>query len=217
MNYIINHYINNQNIHNIYFEANITVSINKEIDNIQILKQNKILIDNPDWNILSNEQIVFDEKRYNKYIKQMNVFINNNFIAQTNNETERKRIKENFNLSSFFLKNEIIQWLNDNIDNKEQQNWTTGNQEFNFKNHNTIFVFFKKQEDALMFIEKWSVFKKPTFYFDFFNNDKREISINDLNKFIDFKFEKKIQTQQNISKINTNMDKETFLLNDFDN
>lgn len=217
MNYIINHYINNQNIHNIYFEANITVSINKEIDNIQILKENKILIDNPDWNILSNEQIVFDEKRYNKYIKQMNVFINNNFISQTNNETERKRIKENFNLSSFFLKNEIIQWLNDNIDNKEQQNWTTGNQEFNFKNHNTIFVFFKKQEDALMFIEKWSVFKKPTFYFDFFNNDKREISINDLNKFIDFKFEKKIQTQQNISKINTNMDKETFLLNDFDN
>ena len=88
------------------------------------------------------------------------------------------------------LKEDVIDWLNENIKDRkgstketpinERKAWCTGNDEYNTKQSYQIHVFFSRQKDALRFIEHFSIYKKPTFYFDYFHSERREMDIKDI-------------------------------------
>lgn len=66
----------------------------------------------------------------------------------------------------------------------------TGSPKYNSHNTDEITIFFSRQIDALRFIEKWSCYKKPVFYFDYFNDERREMEINEFIRLTNIAYDK---------------------------
>jgi hypothetical protein len=134
------------------------------------------------------------------------------------------------------LKKEVIDWLNLNIKdikNESEKNinaikgWCVENKEGLKLNCGEVKIYFKRQEDALRFIRKWSIFKEPLFYFDYLSDDRRNMDLNKiiyiLNNYLEEKGLRKIEKEDiklnNKFQGNINLDPLTFTFNyiDFDN
>jgi hypothetical protein len=207
----------------VYFEKYLDTDYLREIDE-------DYSIADPDYEILTNFKEVFDKASYDirkefqiEKAKEKGIPFDLEKFDEFYKEFEYKE--------KAFLKPKIIEWLNKNVkdykgtDNNsdivDRKSWAVGAEDYDINNQN-IMIFFKRQEDALAFIEKWSIFKEPTFYFDYFHDDRREQDINKTMKIVnDFRKElnkesyilksKKPQTQ------NINLDKTTFHFIDWEN
>ena len=79
------------------------------------------------------------------------------------------------------LKQEIIDWLDENVqDNNSRytesdKSWCMGNDEYRSHDHSSVTLFFYRRSDAMKFIKRWSVHKKPTTYLNYFKDDYREL------------------------------------------
>lgn len=214
----------------VYFSRNITLpDILENNKNVEILTK----LENPDFENLIIEELLLNEK---DYLKTIEIVISNILEYKKLSEKEIEEIKERYKESYFelvpILKPEIINWLNENIkdvkntesiDLQDIKGWCIGNNPYRTRNHG-FNIFFKRELDALKFIRKFSVFKEPIFYFDYFSDDRRNM---DLNKIIHILKLNDKENKINIDKIkelklnnkyqgNVTLDPLTFRLLDFD-
>ena len=78
------------------------------------------------------------------------------------------------------LKPEIIQWLSKNVKDRKctghKQGWCIGSDMFNSKDPLSLLIFFERQRDAIKFIRRWSSFKNPVNYLNYFKDIKRKLN-----------------------------------------
>lgn len=122
--------------------------------------------------IVNNEFKFFDENQYKKD-KEFHDSQNDSGFEYKDewirNNNTRKVNRLNFN---------IINWLNKNIkDFKNEKGFCFGNDLYNSYTSIHFNIWFKRKKDALKFIETWSVHKKPTTYFDYFREVRKELNL----------------------------------------
>lgn len=80
-----------------------------------------------------------------------------------------------------FLKQEVIDWLNENVaddakpDDQPANGWCMGNDDYRSSGSSSLGLWFYRRRDALAFVKRWSVHKKCTTYFDYFNEIRKEL------------------------------------------
>lgn len=117
-----------------------------------------------EWLDLIKKIEFFDEVEFN-YTKKYNE--KHGLPAPDKNDTV-------FTRETVTLKPIAMHWLNKNIPNIEgTKAWCIGNNEFNKRNYGEFDIFFKRLEDGLAFIEKFSQYKQPTEFFDYFNDSRK--------------------------------------------
>jgi len=74
----------------------------------------------------------------------------------------------------------VVKWLEINIKDREgsdiNKGWAIGTEEFYKKNYNSFGIFFDREEDAMMFIEKFSEYKIPTYHLNYFKDVRKQIN-----------------------------------------
>ena len=140
-------------------------------------------IPDPDWsNLIEMRKDFFDEKNY-----QDSLDFKRKLAKEFNKDFDESAFsKELFIKEGKYLKQEVIEWLNENVKDKKDSNentpleerkgWAIGNVGFRHK-EDGVTIFFERQLDALKFIRKFSIFKEPTQYFDYFE-DKQSIEMH---------------------------------------
>ena len=77
------------------------------------------------------------------------------------------------------LKPEVIQWLQDNIkdrqDDEQKKAWCVGTDKYNADMAISFTLFFERPSDALKFIKRWSSHKHPVDYLNYFQDIRREL------------------------------------------
>ena len=196
MTYHTNHSFCSKCNHNDdFFDGGVMVYFGERLSTNFINKNfhpSKRIID-PDFNSLTEKKDFFDEEMFQMKID----YYESKGKVLTEEEINEKREEEKVfsRTKTVSLKEEVIDWLNKNIADKidttedtpinDRKGWCTGNDEYNSKESHQITLFFARQKDALSFIKYWSIYNKPTFYFDYFHEDKREMDIKDIVKSID--------------------------------
>ena len=158
------------------FNSEVIVSIKEFIDTDRIsCYKNKL--QNPDWNnLIEIKKDCFDEKAYNNHLNFVETYKKN----YKDEEITFSLTKSDFIKENRYLKQEVIDWLNENIKNKlgsnkntpleDKKGWAIGNDAYRLTDHSQLNIFFDRQIDALKFIRKFSIFKEPTNYFDYFED-----------------------------------------------
>ncbi len=223
------------------FSGVVAVYFGKYITQTKVMPESFSNIINPDWNNLVQETIFYDENKYQRRLDMLEAVtkhkLNLEEIDKTSEEylKEMEELKEDSYSKTNTLKDEVIDWLNNNVKNKknvrentplnEKKGWGIGNLEYNSKDSNNMFIVFERQLDALKFIRKFSIFKEPLFYFDYFNDrEKKYMDLNKilhiLNKELENKgLEKIIVNQSDIIETDqgdTNLDPMTFSLKNWE-
>lgn len=79
------------------------------------------------------------------------------------------------------LKQEVIDWLNENVkDNPKPydqcaKGWCMGNDDYRANDRSNLALFFHRRSEAMAFVKRWSVHKKPTTYLDYFKDIRKEL------------------------------------------
>ena len=77
------------------------------------------------------------------------------------------------------LKPEVMQWLNNNVKERDcdeqKQGWAVGSDEYNSTDRLGFSIFFERPTDALNFIKRWSVYKKPVDYLNYFRDVRKKL------------------------------------------
>lgn len=214
------------------FDGEVIVSLSRYIHTDSISEYTHKIID-PDFNKLTERIEFFDKdealeriERIKKTFLEKNIDFDENELLEDEKRFNRRK--------TITLKSEIIGWLNENIQDRvityketksplaNTKGWAIGDDKYNSNQSYEINIFFARQIDALKFIRKFSIFKDPTFYFDYFHDERREMESNliidiinkntDLNldvKNYDFINEREEETS-------TNLDPNTFILLDWE-
>lgn len=113
-----------------------------------------------DWINLTEEFDYFDEERYKGNLG----FVS---LQGITDEVLRKMAMK----KARQLKPEVLEWLNTIKERKDEdytQGWCCGNEDYLAFSSMSISIFFHRKVDAISFIRRWSVHKKPTSFFDYF-------------------------------------------------
>lgn len=140
-----------------------------------------------DWENLTVEHTALDKEEYDR-----NVQISKK-LGHDKNFTEEDYIKW-ATRTYRKLKPEVLAWLEANVkdrrDSEQPKGWCVGNDDYHMRcrYEDSINIFFERRSDALGFIKKFSVYKKPTTYFDYFKEIRKELNLetNTLQKVEDF-------------------------------
>ena len=80
------------------------------------------------------------------------------------------------------LKPEVMEWLNTNIpDRKHKESpkgWAVGTDKYNSNSGISFNIFFHRQKDAMAFIKRWSNYKKPVNYLNYFKDIRKKLDQN---------------------------------------
>lgn len=88
-----------------------------------------------------------------------------------------------YNHTTLRLKPEVMKWLEDNIkdviDRKGtvEKGWAVGTDKYNSIDRLSFSVFFQRQPDAMKFIKRWSSYKKPVDYLNYFKDIRRKLDL----------------------------------------
>ena len=114
-----------------------------------------------DWLNLTEQFDYYDEERYRE----------NRGFASLKNITDDV-LKQMAIKKARRLKPEVLEWLNNNVKERKDedytQGWCCGNEDYLAFNSMSISIFFHRKAEALAFIKHWSVHKKPSSFFDYF-------------------------------------------------
>jgi len=67
-----------------------------------------------------------------------------------------------------FLKDEVLQWLSDNIKPQgKEQGWAMGTEQYRIVQGHQLTLWFQRRNDAKKFIKTFSKYKKSTSYFNY--------------------------------------------------
>ena len=80
------------------------------------------------------------------------------------------------------LRDYVIDWLHANVRHSsdakmrhQPQGWAFGSEEYRLTDSIRFTIWFLRRRDALNFIKRWSIHKKPTSYYNSFTGDNREL------------------------------------------
>lgn len=118
-----------------------------------------------DWSLLEKfpffDQELFERLCNTKKLKDVPVASHRHFATK---ETYR-------------LKPEVFAWLKKNVkDVKDEKGFCVGNDKYNSNDSMEFNIFFKRRSDAMKFIKRWSSHKKPTTYFDYFSDVRKQLN-----------------------------------------
>jgi len=88
--------------------------------------------------------------------------------------------------NTFRLNDNVTKWLNDNVLDRKgfdiNKGWTVGTDEYNRNSYaaGTVDIFFHRRRDLMNFIKEFSKYKKPTNYFDYFKDKRKELNLETL-------------------------------------
>lgn len=198
MDYFTNHsFCTNSCWNDETFYGGVIVDINQKLHTYSIDKY-KNKISNPEWDDLIIYETLFSEKSYNESLEMLERMSENYGLTLTPEK------KEEIRLNSFkkipMIKPEIIEWLNLNIKDvkninkktllSEKKSWAIYSKEILLEEPKHKFsIFFSRQIDALRFIKEFSIFEKPTTYFDYFSDIHTEINTETIIKILKDKCE----------------------------
>lgn len=125
-----------------------------------------------DWENLTEKHIGLDKEEYERRRK-----------FDSFKDYSDEELKNISTVSYRKLKPEVLAWLEANVkdrrDSEQPKGWCVGNDDYHMRGRyeNSINVFFERRLDALAFIKEFSVYKKPTTYFDYFKEIKKELNL----------------------------------------
>ena len=121
--------------------------------------------DDEDWSLL-NESDILDKHLFSHSMKRKD------------NKLSGKKLREMCQTKTQRLKPEVYRWLEENIvDSKDadyNKAFCVGTDQYNAVDYLSFNIFFYRRSDAMKFIRTWSVYKKPTTYFDYFKEIRKE-------------------------------------------
>lgn len=93
---------------------------------------------------------------------------------------------------------EVEKWLNDNIADRKgysiNKGWYVASFQYRINDENEIVIYFHRKNDAMNFIKKFSKYKNPTIYYDYFKSKLKILDLKTM-KYIDqINYEKNNQT-----------------------
>jgi hypothetical protein len=129
-------------------------------------------VDQTDCQNLLMEKEAFDEDRWQSM---------QGFFAEQGYSPERiEQHKAFYNKKYKVLKPEVLEWLANNVPNvkdaKQPQGWCVGSDTYQMSGSTDVAIWFARRKDALNFIRTFSVHKKPTTYFDYFKEIRKELN-----------------------------------------
>ncbi len=170
------------------FNGGAMVYFEEIIDN-DFCDENEITIEDFDHQRLTYEKKFFDSEGLERLVELERKACADEGLHFSEKEYRESRAS-NFWIETRGLNQEVIDWLEDNIDDRKfvdpnspiekRKAWAFGDDKYNSNTPWEFKLFFARQKDALKFIKEWSIYKKPTFYFDYFHSDRRELDINEL-------------------------------------
>lgn len=88
--------------------------------------------------------------------------------------------------NTFRLRQEPIAWLNQNVKDRKGEDinkgWAIGTPEYcqhDFAS-SSFDIFFHRKQDLMNFVKAFSQYKKPTHYFDYFKDERKELNLETL-------------------------------------
>lgn len=242
MTYFTNHcWCSESNWNGENFFGEVHVVINKYIDTDSI-SQFDDEIEDPDYINLTTAVNVFNKEIYDmklEFKKERAANRNEPFDEAAFFEEQKEVCVKEIRC----LTPEVIAWLNENVKDQpiykkedddevsrsplaDTKGWAIGNDAYNARQaFGEVSIFFARQVDALKFIRKFSVFKMPTFYFDYFLDKARiEMPVKDIFEIINLTSDVKLDWESFKSKdeddrdydTSTNMDYNNFRLMDWE-
>ena len=139
---------------------------------INRIGKDKSYYDTPeeDWTNLTEGGWFFNEEEYERYSE-----------FESLKDLSEEELKKWAMKPYPHLKPEVIDWLNENIkdrrDKEHPKGWCIGDASYLSTNSLSISIFFERKKDAMAFIERWSVYKKPFTYFDYFREISKELDV----------------------------------------
>ena len=136
-------------------------------------------VKDPDFDLLLDKRTFFDVEDYERMVE----------IHKGSKYEHIILDKKFFNRKTPVLKPHVQEWLNENVlprpkCNGNTNGWCMGNDSYNYKNSG-FSVFFHRKRDAMNFIKHFSVFGKPTCYFDYFKDKRSEMNPDQIKKIIE--------------------------------
>lgn len=163
MEYYTNHcWCSASNWDSDFFDCRFLITINKDVDK--------------EFEDMLVTKKVFMEEDYNRYVSCMKKALPEVYISIVEKDSFKKGFYKKYNA----LSEEVLQWLMDNVeDNKEGKTWCIGDDNYLSTGYaqQTFTFFFKRRKDAMAFVKHWSKYKKPTTYFDYFRDKRKELNL----------------------------------------
>lgn len=131
--------------------------------------------DGEDWpKIIDDEaERFFDERKYNTYVKVSKELYPDDEVK-----------KEHFYDYAPNLKPHVLKWLEDNVKDRKdpdcEKGWCIGSNSFRAANPIELTVFFHRRNDALAFVRKFSKYKKPVNYCQYFADDRKKLNLETM-------------------------------------
>lgn len=93
-----------------------------------------------------------------------------------------EQIREQFHSEYNTLKPEVVDWLNINVpdDNSGNKMWCIGDERYLMKDSCGINIFFQRRKDAMSFIKRWSKWKKPVYYTQYFTDVRKKLNLTTM-------------------------------------
>jgi len=107
-------------------------------------------------------------------------------VKFTDEQLEASRKAGQFRYSFLRLRSDVLRWLHDNVKPRrgwdQPAGWAIGNEDYTSCDTLSFSFFFHRETDAMKFIRKWSVHKKPVSFLNYFKDDRRELKDGKLVK-----------------------------------
>lgn len=81
------------------------------------------------------------------------------------------------------LRPDVVKWLNRNVKDRKvpsyveggPKGWAVGTDTYNSHSGISFSIFFERQRDGMAFIKRWSVYKNPVSYLQYFKDIRKEL------------------------------------------
>lgn len=131
-----------------------------------------------DWEALTVEKDFYDEELANERASRMLKTLKEK--GQTVTDEELEEYKQLVGSKSIrTLKPEVLEWLSENVsDFSGGKGWCVGDDTYNAEDSFMKYsIFFQRRRDAMAFIKRWSVHKKPIYYTQYFTDVRKVLNL----------------------------------------
>ena len=131
-----------------------------------------------DWGNLTVEDSYYDEDYANDWADRTIRLWAEHGREKTPEEVEEYKQRVG-NRTIRSLKPEVIEWLTENVpDVVDGKGWCVGDKYYSADDSSSSYtVFFQRRRDAMAFIKRWSVHKKPINYCQYFTDVRKKLNL----------------------------------------
>lgn len=102
---------------------------------------------------------------------------------------EQRGLRGTYNRPVVNFKPEVLAWLEENVKDRPSnkyfpdghtKGWCIGSTEYRSTFSGSLSVFFHRRKDAMAFIRRWSKWKKPVMYTQYFSDVRKKLNLTTL-------------------------------------